>query len=259
MHERAAGGSVSSTDERDGSPLETTRPGSADGDDIVVITEPDSGRRRRRDVRIWVAAVIVVLLAGVVARVVFRGQANHTTVRTTSPTVALTPAAVAPLPAPMTVTPPRAATPTTSAVVLPFKSPPAKTGPQVTPAVVTAPPQAPGPTSAPPPTTPPTKNYGPSLLTWSAPHSMTVLAGSTAILAVAAHNRTDGTVTLPHPLSCAPRLDHGEICPEVVQVLPSRTSAGAQYTIDAHGIAPGHYSLTIEGVLTVAVTVRPIS
>ena len=97
------------------------------------------------------------------------------------------------------------------------------------------------------------------MLTWSGPHSMTVLAGTTAILAVAAHNHTDGTVTLPHPLSCAPRLDHGEICPEVVQVLAPGTSAGAQFTVDAHGIAPGHYTLTIEGVLPVAVTVRPVS
>jgi hypothetical protein len=256
MHMRAAGGSVSTTDERGGSPLETTLPDAADGDDIVVIPDPDSGRRPRRDVLIWIAAVGAVLLAAVVAVVVFRGQAQHTTVRTTSPTVAPTPAAVGSQPAPTTIASPRATTPTTNARVLPFTSPAVKTGPQPTPRVVTAPPQAPAPAFAPPPTAAPTKNYGPSVLTWSAPHSMTVLEGSTAILAVAAHNHTDGTVTLPRPLSCAPRLDHGEICPEVVQVLARGTSAGAQYTIDAHGIAPGHYTLTIEGVLAVGVTVR---
>jgi hypothetical protein len=254
MHMRAAGGSVSTTDERDGSPLETTRLDSADGDDIVVIPDPDSGRRPRRGVLIWIAAVSAVLLAGVVAGVVFRGQAHHTTVRTTSPTVVPTPPAVGTKPAPTSATSPRVTTPTTNALALPFKPPPVKTGAQVTPSVVTALPQAPAPPTAAPP-----KNYGPSVLTWSAPHSMTVLAGSTAILAVAAHNHSDGTVTLPHPLSCAPRLDHGEICPEVVQVLAPGTSAGAQYTIDAHGTAPGHYTLTIEGVLAVGVTVRPVS
>jgi hypothetical protein len=40
-----------------------------------------------------------------------------------------------------------------------------------------------------------------------------------------------------------------------VQLINSGQSASAQYTIDAHGIAPGHYLLKIEGVLTVAVTV----
>jgi hypothetical protein len=258
MQMRAAGGSVSTTDERDGSPLSTTRPGAADGDDIVVITEPESGRHPRRNLRIWIAAVIAGVLAAVVGGVVFRGQANHTKIRTTSTTAALTPAAVAPVPAPTIAASPRATPPTTNAVVLPFESPPAQAAPPPAPAVVTTPPPAPAPTNA-PPTIAPTKNYGPSVLTWSGPHSMTVLAGTTAILAVAAHNHTDGTVTLPHPLSCAPRLDHGEICPEVVQVLAPGTSAGAQFTVDAHGIAPGHYTLTIEGVLTVAVTVKPVS
>ena len=35
----------------------------------------------------------------------------------------------------------------------------------------------------------------------------------------------------------------------------SGQSASARYTIDASGIAKGHYTLKIEGVLTVAVTV----
>jgi hypothetical protein len=40
-----------------------------------------------------------------------------------------------------------------------------------------------------------------------------------------------------------------------VQVIGPGQSASAQYTIDATGIAPGHYSMRIEGVLTVPVTV----
>jgi hypothetical protein len=74
-------------------------------------------------------------------------------------------------------------------------------------------------------------------------------------LSVSAHNPTDRGAAMPHPLSCTPRLDHREICPQVVQLVPSRTSVSATYTIDAHGVAAGNYTLNIEGVLTVAVTV----
>ena len=63
-------------------------------------------------------------------------------------------------------------------------------------------------------------------------------------------------MTLPHPLACTPRLDHGEFCTEVVQLIGSGQSVTARYTIDASGIAKGHYSLQIEGVLTVTVTVN---
>jgi hypothetical protein len=72
---------------------------------------------------------------------------------------------------------------------------------------------------------------------------------------VSAHNGTDGTVTLPHPLACTPRLDGNGMCTEMAQIINSGASASAQYTIDAHGIAPGHYALRIEGALTIAVTV----
>ncbi|MDP9332871.1 MAG: hypothetical protein M3Q30_06140, partial [Actinomycetota bacterium] len=91
--------------------------------------------------------------------------------------------------------------------------------------------------------------------TWDAPPSLAIAAGMSASLAVIAHNPTDGTVTLPHPLACTPRLDHGEVCTEMVQLISSGRSASARYTIDASGIAKGHYTLRIEGVLTVAVTV----
>jgi hypothetical protein len=92
-------------------------------------------------------------------------------------------------------------------------------------------------------------------LTWNAPGRLTIASGHTAALAVTAHNPTDGTVALPHPLSCAPRLDHGEMCPQVVQVISPGGSASAGYTIDARGTAAGSYQLRIEGVLTIPVTV----
>ncbi|MDQ1435450.1 MAG: hypothetical protein QOF59_2266, partial [Actinomycetota bacterium] len=52
-----------------------------------------------------------------------------------------------------------------------------------------------------------------------------------------------------------PRLDHGETCAQVVQIIPPGGSASAGYTIDAHGVGPGKYQLRIEGVLTIPVTV----
>jgi hypothetical protein len=101
----------------------------------------------------------------------------------------------------------------------------------------------------------PPKQYGASALTWTAPGALTIAAEHSGPLSVTAHNPTDGTVTLSHPLACTPRLDHSEMCPEMVQLIPAGGSASAQYTIDAHGIAPGHYVLKIEGVLSVPVTV----
>jgi hypothetical protein len=81
-------------------------------------------------------------------------------------------------------------------------------------------------------------------------------AGTTRSVTVAAHNPTDGVVTLAHPLSCTPRLDHGEMCAQVVQTIASGRSAGATYVIDARDVAPGHYTLNVEGVLSIAVTVE---
>ena len=95
----------------------------------------------------------------------------------------------------------------------------------------------------------------PDNTTYSTLATLSVAAGHSASLAVTAHNPSDGIVNLPHPLSCAPRLDHSEMCPEMVQQIPSGQSASAQYSINATGIAPGTYSLSIEGVLTVRVTV----
>jgi hypothetical protein len=74
-------------------------------------------------------------------------------------------------------------------------------------------------------------------------------------LTVLAYNPTGRAVSLSHPLSCTPRLDHGEVCPDIVQLIGWHRSAGAHYTIDATGVVAGNYTLTIEGVLTVDVTV----
>jgi hypothetical protein len=245
---------VSTTDERGNGTLETGRLVAADGDDIVVLHDVHPRRPGRRDVLIGVATVVLLIVAGGIAIVLVNRGSNAAKVRTTSSSVVTTPPVARSKPKPKVAAKPavpvRTPSPTAAVIVpaAPATSPPIAVGNSNI---------APPPTVAPAPTTlAPPKQYGPSALTWTAPRSMTIVAGTTAVLSVAAHNGTDGTVTLPHPLSCTPRLDHGEICAQVVQVLASRASAGAQYTIDAHDVVAGHYSLTIEGVLRVAVTVR---
>ncbi len=111
---------------------------------------------------------------------------------------------------------------------------------------------APAVTATLPPPPPP---FGAHSLTWTAPTSLTIPSGTTAPLTVLAYNPTGRDVSLSHPLSCTPRLDHGEVCPDIVQLIGSHRSAGAHYTIDATGVVAGNYTLTIEGVLTVDVTV----
>jgi hypothetical protein len=95
-----------------------------------------------------------------------------------------------------------------------------------------------------------------SVLAWRAtPASLTIPTGETATVTVSAHNTGPGVVALPHPLSCAPRLQHDEMCEQSVQrILPGAT-ATAQYTIDAAGVAAGSYRLNVEGVFTINVTV----
>ena len=153
------------------------------------------------------------------------------------------------------------ATPTSAELV---GTPPAS-GPVATEPVDTAPPPPPTTTTLTPTTLlgpaatvtlpPPPPPYGADALTWSAPESITVATGSTAPLTVTAHNPKGRAVSLSHPLSCTPRLDHSEVCADVVQLIPALGSATAHFTIDATGFAAGSYTLKIEGVLTVRVTV----
>jgi len=239
---------VATTDERDGETVETARLTPAEGDDIVVVPaevdEPVGLSRRHALVGAAIAAVLVLIVA-----LALSAKHSHTPngVATSSPaTLAQSPVVAKPSPKAQPKSPPIAvatvastAAPTTvKAVVVPATVAAATT------------PATPAPTTAAPP-----KQYGASVLTWDAPHTLTVAAGRTATLAVTAHNPSDGVVNLPHPLSCAPRLDHSEMCPEMVQQIASGQSASAQYTIDATGIAKGAYTVSIEGVLTVRVTV----
>jgi hypothetical protein len=174
-------------------------------------------------------------------------------VQTTTPTAATTPAVIKP---PAT-TPVPAAKPTVPIVApLPTATAPFTRASHTRQTAVTEGSVAPPPPAVPAPTVPPPpKQYGATALTWTAPHALTIVSGHAVSLFVTAHNPTDGIVTLPHPLSCAPHLDHSEACTQNVQLVSSGQSASAGYTIDAHGVAPGQYTLSIEGVFTVAVTV----
>ena len=254
---------MSTTDERDDGTLAVTPPvvpaGSptgADGDDITVVTtgpaEETTGRRRRVFL-VGTAVAVTVVVAGVVALVAVSKSAgsNHAgsksaVINPVSPSVVSSPD-VKPAATKKPVVHPTASV-APIAPTVPAPLPPHTT---ITARVVTPPPAFVAPTTPAPP-----KQYGAAALTWSAPHSLTIATGKTAALAVTAHNGTDGIVTLAHPLSCTPRLDHGEMCTQNVQLVPSGQSASAQYTISAAGIAPGSYTLNIEGVFTVAVTVN---
>jgi len=247
---------LSTTDERDEGSIETARLGSApapaveakaDGDDIVVVPAPPEDperRRRRRAVFALAGVVVAILIVGIIAVVARRSDSSSATVRTETPTTIAAKSIAKTHPK---ATVPKKVVPVIVVTTVPQTSPPQTSRPLAT---------------VPPPTTPvvaPTvvvpKQYGANALTWTAPKSLTIASGTIGTLVVTAHNPTDGTVTLPHPLACTPRLDQSGICTEMAQLIASGQSASARYSIDAKGIAPGHYKLVIEGVLTVAVTV----
>jgi hypothetical protein len=240
---------LSTTDERDDSSVDLVLVEPAEGDDIVVVPGPgDAERTRRRRAAFALGGVAgALVIVGGIALLARNLDSGPAVVQTSSPTTIDT-KAISSEHSTTTV----AAKTTTPAVVA--TTAPTTAAPQT---VVTSPAIVPPPTAPPivSPTVAAVAQYGASVLTWTAPSTLTVASGKTAPLAVTAHNPTNGTVTLPHPLACTPRLDHTGVCAEMVQLIGAGQSASAQYTIDAKGIAPGKYSLSIEGVLTVAVTV----
>ncbi len=257
---------MAGTDDRDGVwtdatrvvPVDDTAVGpvveGADGDDITVVPAgaPDgSPRRRSRGIAVGIISAVLVI-AGV-ALLLRHPDSKSTVVRpgaappASVPAAKISPAstvahikspAVPAKPVVVSTTVPTLATsvPTTNAVVVPPPPPP------TVPVTVA-------------PTTAPLQQFGASVLTWSGPRTLTIVSGKTAPLTVTAHNPTAGVANLPHPLSCTPRLDHGEMCAQVVQQIAPGQSASATYTIDATGVKAGTYTLNIEGVLTINVTV----
>jgi hypothetical protein len=249
--------------ERDGQVVDLTRETAADGDDITVITHEsalDPNRRRRVAL---LAVVGVVLLAGLIAAFVALRDDDSTSV-STGP-VASTPSLpastiatakngrAAPAAATKKAT---TATPTSAAkvatptpTIAPAVAPPAATGSN--PGAI--PPSQPATHATTPPTVPKTSPL--SALVWTAPANVSMQSGTQVHVTVSVRNPTDGTVTLPHPLSCTPRLQHDEVCPEMAQRVGPHQIAGTIYVLDATGVAPGVYRLKLEGVRPLTVTV----
>ena len=153
---------------------------------------------------------------------------------------------------------PTGATPTTGTGFV--VTPPANgSGPAPPPPPTAIPPTTVTPTSilGPPATAvlPPLPPFGPEVLKWTAPKLVEVVEGQTATFTVSAHNPESRDVAMPHPLSCAPRIDGSELCADMVQLVAPHATVTQRYTIDATGIAPGHYTMRVEGVLKIAVTV----
>lgn len=252
---------MATTDEREAASLDAPESVARDGDDITVVPgAPPRRALRGRPVLVGAVTVGIATVAVIVGLALRSDGSSKPAVQVASPPSSE--AAVAKVPAPP-VSAPRAsvAVTTPTAPALTPTSAVKITGPRPANAVSPAPtpPPAPAPTvAAPAPTAAPAPppQFGASFLTWDAPRAITIKAGATKTISVVAHNPTNGVVTLPHPLSCAPRLDHSEICAESVQLVASGASAGAQYTIDATGTAAGqHYTLNVEGVLSIAVTI----
>src|SRR4051794_2386851 len=229
-------------------------PPTADGDDIVVIPDEPQAPRRRA---VWVVIVGAIAVVAAIVGVAFATRADPAKPVTTAGTpVATTPtgsAATKPKQKPAVK---KQASPSSVAPVAPV-APTAKK-PAIGKAVTqgTAPVHAPV-SVAPPVSSEPIKTYPPSVLQWTAPESIAIKQGTSAIVVVRATNPTNGTVTLPHSLSCVPRIDHSEVCAEVAQIIPARSNVGARYTIDATKVKPGSYTLSIEGLRTIRVTVTP--
>ena len=150
---------------------------------------------------------------------------------------------------------------------------------EITPHVVT--PNAPvaSPTFATPPpppvvTAPPVEST--SVLQWKAtPPTISIKGGGHKTFTVTVTNPTDGTVTLPQPLSCAPVLRGPKgvafgfgVCVEMAQVMsPHQTSLTHTYTIYAtdsasaggNALKPGNYTATIENLFTVNVHITALT
>jgi hypothetical protein len=231
-----------------------------DGDDIVVVPEAPPARHRRR--RAWLvgAVVAVVILAGVAIAVAGTRDDGTSTVdasapsRTTPTPARSQPKNVKPKPPkhPAAQNPPPAIAPQA-----PVSSPPAVVVP---PPVVPQQPQSTTPAASPP-----------SVLQWSStPASLTIPAGGHRTLTVHVVNPSDGTVTLGHPLSCAPTVQDAKghaigygVCVEMAQLMAPHDALTQRYVIYATDTAvaggdalkPGHYIASVENLFDVTVTV----
>jgi hypothetical protein len=237
---------VADTLDRDGDAVDvTSRTEVLEGDDIVVIPdEPEAHTSRRRRIALVIGAVAAVVAILVIAAIAAGGNNKSE------------PQVVAASPNPnlgRTAAPPKAGAPTTIKV----KRSTHQTTPHVSataPARVVVPPSIPNAT-APPTAAPGLTEFPVSAIRWTAPSSVTIAHNASTTITVIAHNPANGTITLPHPLACAPTLRGDGMCTEMAQILAPGESATAHYKIDGGEVPPGNYTLVVEGVLKINVKV----
>ena len=237
-----------------------------DGDDISV--EPDVARPHPRR-RLLVATVVGVVLVAAGAGIAIAATAHHrsparaaTHLRSVAPA---SPAAAHPqhrvpvAPRVKARLTPKAGAPAPPPVVPPATIAPA---PVTTPAVATPPPPPPVPA-------PPAEPL--SVLEWrAAPPVLTVTSGGRVSFTVTVVNPTNGTVTLPNPLSCAPVLRGPKgaqfgfsVCTEITLAMRPHQTRAQRYTIYATDsgaaggtpLPPGRYTATIENRYTIGVDI----
>jgi hypothetical protein len=222
-----------------------TRVEPTDGDDITVIPEPVGPPPRNRRRIFFLTAAAVVLIVAVVAIVLGTRDNSTSDVQAASPKPVVTsPPAVKKHKPPSTkkkVTKPVTHVTTAPVVVQPQT-------PVSSPAVDA--------TTVPSATIPPQPQASPiSVLQWNAPSSITIKTGTIQAIHISAYNPSNGVVTLPVPLSCELRLQHDEVCPQMAQLINPGETANAAFRIIAVDVKPGTYTLNVEGVYPITVTV----
>ena len=237
---------MADTLDRDGDAVDlTARTEVLEGDDIVVIPDdPETHTSRRRRVALVIGAVAAVVAIVVVAAVAAGGnKSSDSQVVAASPNPNLG----------RTAAPPKASAPTK----IKAKRSTHQTTPHAsatTPLSVVVPPSIPSATT-PPTAAPGLTEFPLSAIQWTAPASVTIAHNASTTITVIAHNPTNGTITLPHPLACAPTLRGDGMCTEMAQILAPGESATAHYKIDGSDVPPGDYTLDVEGVLKIKVKV----
>ena len=233
-----------------------------DGDDIVVVPDAPPARHRRSRALLVGAVVVGVIAAGVGVAVALTHDDGKSTVDATAPV------RTTPTPAPSQ---PRSVKPEEPKRPV-VEKPPASVAPPTpdsSPPVDVAPPPPPVVPQEPPDTTPAVSP--PSVLRWSAtPAALAIPAGGHKTLTVHVVNPSEGTVTLGHPLSCAPTLHDAKghaigygVCVEMAQLMAPHDALTQRYTIYATdtgaaggaALKPGAYTATIEDLFDVKVTV----
>ena len=249
------------TGERSGDSLDvdvTERVDAAhEGDDIaIVVPDPEHPTHKRGTREAVIAGVAVVVLVALGAWLIGQGTKDRKVItQNAAPTpaaqqpVATNNAGAQPTNAPTASTPKRS-TPANNATSKVASAPARNNGGANNAGV--PPQQTPQPPSGP-------KTSPLSALVWTGSHSVDVPANTTKTITITVSNPTDGTVMLPHQLSCPStwKLTDSPVCAQVTQQVAPHAHLTTTLTIDATGAAAGTYSLyeTVGGVFAVTAVV----